>query len=338
MKPTETHNTPMPHADIQRNGSCHPSLLSTQDEDAHGRTEYPFPDKHTVSNLISWASKTLHDHDIDSPRLDAEVILSYLLDCKRITFYVHPDKSVENTVAVSYQKAIRRRSQQVPLQYITNHAEFMSLDFYIDERVLIPRPETELVVEAVIKKSQTLSKEKDIVMVDIGVGSGNIAIALAKKIDKARVFAVDISPDALSVAAMNAQRHEVLNKITFLCGDIFTPLEGYGIETKIDFIISNPPYVSSDEFSTLQKDVRDYEPYIALVSGEDGLHMFKRIITHTNTWLRPGGFIIFEVGEKQAQQIAQFIENTGRFKKPELVKDYQNIYRIIVAQMEEACG
>ena len=336
--PAETDNTPMHRADLQQNGSYLPSFQSTWNEDAHRRTEHTFPDKHTVSNLISWASKMLHDHGIDSPRLDAEVILSYLLDCKRISFYVHPDKSVENPIAVGYQKAIQRRSHRVPLHYITHHAEFMSLDFYVDERVLIPRPETELVVEAVIKKSQILSKEEEIVMVDIGVGSGNIAIALAKKIDKARVFAVDISPDALSVAAMNAQRHEVLNTITFLCGDIFTPLEGYGIEGKADFIISNPPYVSSTEFSTLQNEVRDHEPYIALVSGEDGFHMFKRIIAHANTWLRPGGFIMFEVGEKQAQQVAQFIENTGRFKKPELVKDYQNIDRIVVAQMEESCG
>lgn len=335
---TDTHITRMPHADLHQNRSYHLSSQRAMDEDARRRTEHTFPDKYTASNLISWASKILHNHGIDSPRLDAEVILSYLLGCKRITFYVYPDKPVESTIAVSYQKAIQKRSQRVPLQYITHHAEFMSLDFYVDERVLIPRPETELVVTAVIEKSQNLSKENEIVMVDIGVGSGNIAIALAKKMDKARVFATDISPDALSVAAMNAQRHEVLNQITFLCGDTFKPLEGYGIEAKADFILSNPPYVSRDEFGTLQREVGDYEPYIALVSGEDGFSMFKRIIAHANTWLRPGGFIIFEVGEKQAQKVAQFIENTGRFKKPELVKDYQNIYRIVVAQMEGACG
>ena len=235
-----------------------------------------------------------------------------------------------------YKESIRKRSQRVPLQYITNHAEFMSLDFYVDERVLIPRPETELLVEAVIKRAQFLTPE--IVIVDIGVGSGNIAVTLAKKIDNARIFAIDISPDALAVAKINAQRHDVFSKITFLCGDIFLPLEGFGIESKVNFIVSNPPYVSSDEFNNLQKEVRDFEPYGALVSGQDGLQMFKRIIANTHTWLKPGGFVIFEAGEKQARNIARLFEETRCFKKAAFIKDYQHISRIVIAQMEECRG
>ncbi len=297
-----------------------------------------FPDKYTVSSLIQWASKMLHIHGIDSPRLDAEVILSYLLGCNRINLYVDPEKPVENIPAIRYQKAIQRRAQRVPLQYITNHAEFMSLDFYVDERVLIPRPETELVVEAVMKRAQTLPKESEIVIVDIGVGSGNIAIVLAKRIDNIRIFAVDISPDALAVARINAQRHEVPDKITFLCGDIFQPLEGLEIESKVNFIVSNPPYIACTEFNTLQKEVKDYEPYTALVSGRDSLRIFKRIISQANRWLRSGGFIVFEVGERQAQQVAHLLKDTGCFKKPEFIKDYQHIDRIVVAQREEDCG
>ena len=337
-KPSETHEANTSHKNSKQNANYHSLIQHPQDEDVAGSIKNEFPDKCTVSNLIHWASKILQGHGIDSPRLDAEVILSHLLGCKRIDIYVNPDKSVEKTTVASYKRAIQKRAQRVPLQYITNHAEFMSLDFYVDERVLIPRPETELLVEAVIKRSQILSKVNEIVLVDIGVGSGNIAIALAKKIDKARIFAVDISPDALAVARINAQRHNVLNKITFLCGDLFKPLEGLGIESKVNFIVSNPPYVSSNEFNHLQKEVRDYEPYAALVSGEDGLQMFKRIIAYANTWLKPGGFIIFEVGEKQAQQVARLVEDTGCFKKPEFMKDYQHIYRIVIAQMEGDCG
>jgi len=295
-----------------------------------------FPDKYTISRLVHWARKILHESATDIPSLDAEVILSHLLGCKRIDLYTHPDQPVEETVVMRYKESIRRRSQRVPLQYITNHAEFMSLDFYVDERVLIPRPETELLVEAVIEKAQMLTHE--IVIVDIGVGSGNIAITLAKKIDNARIFALDISPDALTVAKINAQRHQVLDRITFLCGDIFQPLGGFGIETKVDFIVSNPPYISSDEFNNLQKEVRDFEPYAALISGQDGLHMFKRIIAHANMWLKSGGVITFEVGEKQARKVARLFAETRCFKKADLLKDYQHISRIVIAQMEEGRG
>ena len=266
------------------------------------------------------------------------MILSHLLDYKRIDLYVYPDKPVEDTVVIRYKEAIQKRSQRVPLQYITNHAEFMSLDFYVDERVLIPRPETELLVEAVIKRAQILTHENEIVIVDIGVGSGNIAITLAMKIDNARIFAIDLSPDALAVAKINAQRHAVFSKITFLCGDIFRPLEGYGIESKVNFIVSNPPYVSSAEFDSLQEEVRNFEPYGALISGQDGLQMFRRIITHANTWLKPGGYVIFEAGEKQARKVARLFEDRGCFKKAVFLKDYQHIYRIVIAQMEEGRG
>lgn len=292
----------------------------------------------TVSGLIHWANRELEAHKIDTPRLDAEVILSHLLGCRRIDLYVYPDKPVVDTIAAAYQNAIRRRGQKVPLQYITHHAEFMSLDLYVDERVLIPRPETELLVEAVLEKSRIMFQGDEITLVDIGAGSGAIAITLAKKIDRARVFAVDISADALAVARMNAGRHDVLRKITFLCGDTFEPLKEYGLKSKVHFVVSNPPYVSSGEFRYLPKEVRDYEPYVALVSGTDGLPMFKRIITHVKTWLRPGGFLLFEVGERQAQPVRQLLEDTGYFIKPAFIKDYQNIDRIVVAQRETARG
>src|SRR3990167_8870350 len=210
-------------------------ILSPQDGNNNGSLKSTFPDKYTISCLVHWASKILRESGTDSPSLDAEVILSHLLGCKRIDLYIHPDQPVEETVVMHYKESIRRRSQRVPLQYITNHAEFMSLDFYVDERVLIPRPETELLVEAVIKRAQMLTHKNEIVIVDIGVGSGNIAITLAKKIDKARIFAIDISPDTLDVAKMNAQKHHVQEKITFLCGNIYEPLQPCGIKTKAHF-------------------------------------------------------------------------------------------------------
>lgn len=303
-----------------------------------GTVKNSFPDKNTVSRLLCRASKTLQGYGIDSPRLDAEVLLSHTLNCKRIDLYVHPEKPVEDSLVENYKKAIQKRTQRVPLQYITNYAEFMSLDFYVDERVLIPRPETELLVETIINKSKSIPRESEILIIDMGTGSGNIAVTLAKKIINARIFAVDISPDALNVAQINARKHQVLDKIVFLCGDLFKPLEGLGIESKIHFIISNPPYIASDEFSVLQVEVRNFEPYVALISGLDGLQMFKRIIANAGTWLKPDGFIAFEVGEKQARKVARLLENSGGFKKPEYTRDYQHIHRIVIAQKEGNCG
>ena len=326
------------HSLSKHNKNYTSTILPPQDKNDTGNLKNAFPEKPTISSLVHWASKTLQEHGIDSPSLDAEVILSHLLDCKRIDLYVHPDKPTEGAIVMRYKEFIQRRSQRVPLQYITNHAEFMSLDFYVDERVLIPRPETELLVEAVIKRAQILFGENEIVIIDIGVGSGNIAITLAKKINKARIFAIDISPDALAVAKINAQRHQVMDKITFLCGDLFKPLEGYRIESQANFIVSNPPYVSSDEFNNLQKEVRDFEPYAALISGQDGLQMFKRIIANANIWLKPWGFVICEVGEKQARKVARLFKDTGCFKKADFIKDYQHIHRIVIAQMEETRG
>lgn len=307
-------------------------------EDATGKVECSFPAECTVFRLIQWASGLLQKYSIETPRLDAEVILAHIQECERVDFHIHPEKPVEDATAIRFKEAIQKRIQRVPVQYITHHAEFMSLDFYVDERVLIPRPETELLVEAILRKRHLLSDEREIVVVDIGAGSGNISVTLAKKTHNTRIFAMDISEDALAVAKINAQKHQVLNKITFLCGDIYKPLKGYEMESRVHFIVSNPPYIAQHEFDTLQEEVRNFEPYGALISGHDDLSMFKGIIRDVQIWLKPGGFIIFEVGEKQACKVAQLLEDTHYFKKVEFIKDYQHINRIVIAQMEEVCG
>lgn len=303
-----------------------------------GSTKNAFPQHSIVSSLVHWASMILQKHGIETPRFDAEVILSRLLGCNRIDLYVNPGKPVEDATAEAYKEAILKRTQRVPLQYITHHAEFLSLDFYVDERALIPRPETELLVEAVIQRSKAFANEREIVIVDIGTGSGNISVALAVKIPNARIFAVDVSPDALAVAKINAQRHRVSDKITFLCGDTFQPLEGYGIESPAHFIVSNPPYIAFHELGSLQEEVRNFEPHVALATGKDGLSIFRGIIPSASAWLKPGGFIVLEVGEKQARKVSRLLEETGHFKKAELIKDYQHIHRIVVAQKEEHRG
>ncbi len=295
-------------------------------------------DKGTVFGLIQWASALLSNHHIDSPRLDAEILLSHIMGCERIALYIHPSKPLNADIIAQYESVIQRRAQRFPLQYITNRVEFMSLDFYVDERVLIPRPETEVLVEAVIQRARAMPETNKIVIIDIGTGSGNIAVSLAKQLESARIFAIDIRPDALAVAKINAQRHEVSHKITFLCGDAFRLLKGMGSAAQAHFVVSNPPYVAEDEFPLLQEEVRDFEPYTALVSGRDGLQAFKHIIANVKHWLKPGGFIALEVGDKQAHDVSQLLQNTGCLTHIEFLLDYQQIPRIVVAQMEEYCG
>ncbi|MDR4507959.1 MAG: peptide chain release factor N(5)-glutamine methyltransferase [Candidatus Brocadiaceae bacterium] len=327
--------------DLNKNGwhFTFPSVFYDEEVRAFSSLEYiSFPNNHTVKNLVRWADKTLQRYGVDSPRFDAELLLMHILRCRRTDLYLYPEKSLSKTMATRFKKAVQRRAWREPLQYITNHVEFMSLDFYVDERVLIPRPETELLVEAVIHKSQNFSMGREIIIVDIGVGSGNITIALAKALEASRIFAIDSSPDALAVAEINAQRQQVSEKITFLCGNIFQPLNGYEMKSKVDYILSNPPYIAEGEFDSLQKEVRDFEPYNALISGQDGTEMFKCIIADAGRWLKPEGFLMFEIGENQALQVTQMIENTKNFKNVEYIKDCQGIDRIIIAQMEIAGG
>ena len=300
--------------------------------------EETLPDKPTIYNLTNWASKLLLDSGIESPRLDTEIILAHSAGLNRLYLHTHPDKSLEDTIVKRFVNNVKRRLRRVPLQYITNHSEFMSLDFYVDERVLIPRPETEFLIDPVTKIALSSYNENEVFIVDIGVGSGNIAITLAKKIKNARIFAIDISPNAIEVAKFNAQRHDVMEKITFLCGDTFKPLKGLGLESKINFIVSNPPYISSDEFHFLQEEVKCFEPYTALVSGKDGLEAFKSIISDAKTWLKRNGFIVFEVADRQAQKVVQLIKDKRCFKNIDSIKDYQKIDRIVFAQMEDIRG
>lgn len=300
--------------------------------------EETLPDKPTIYNLTNWANKLLLDSGIESPRLDTEIILAHSAGLNRLYLHTHPDKTLDATIVKRFVNNLKRRLQRVPLQYITNHSEFMSLDFYVDERVLIPRPETEFLIDAVTKIALSLYNENEVFIVDIGVGSGNIAITLAKKIKNARIFAIDISPNAIEVAKFNAQRHDVIEKITFLCGDTFRPLKGLELESKINFIVSNPPYISIDEFHFLQEEVKCFEPYTALVSGKDGLEAFKTIISDAKTWLKRNGFIVFEVAEGQAQKVVQLIKDKRCFKNIDSIKDYQKIDRIVFAQMEDIRG
>jgi release factor glutamine methyltransferase len=280
-----------------------------------------------------WAINTLRNSNIESPNINAEILLAHVLSCDRIELHTNPDKIIDDGDISKYKKLINKRADRVPLQYITGHVEFMSLDFIVDEHTLIPRQETEILVETVLNKIKDRAlPNKTITIVDIGTGCGNIAISLAANLQNAQVYASDISRETLAVAGTNVRRHRVTDRVHLLHGNLFESFDGHLSKGSIDFVVSNPPYVSEADLNELEPEIRDHEPLKALVGGEDGLCFYKQIIKEAHEWLKPKGFLILEVGETQAETITKLIETEGHFENIEITKDLQKIDRIISAR------
>ncbi len=289
----------------------------------------------TIRNSLKLAIEILKKSEIEFPEINADTLLAYVLSCDRTKLYTNPDDVIDDADFVRYKELISRRSHHVPLQYITQRVEFMSLDFAVDERVLIPRPETEILIETVLHKAQSNDfPDKSIIILEIGTGSGNIAVSLAKYLSTAEVYTSDISLDALSLAKENIQRHEVADKVHLLHGDFFDVFSKYAEKERIDFIVSNPPYVSESEWAELEPEVKDHEPLQALVGGEDGLSFYRRIIQDAIDWLKPGGHLVVEAGETQANSIIKLMQNGLHYCDIEIIKDLQGIERIISAKRE----
>lgn len=264
----------------------------------------------------------------DTAQLDAEVLLMYLLGFTRAQLYARLNEPVTEEQTAAYQQLVDRRAQGEPVAYITSHREFMALDFYVDRRVLIPRPETELLVEYTIKKMAEKGWiNEDMPIVDIGTGSGVIAVYLALRFPKAKIYATDISPEALQVAEINAKRFEVENRINFLQGNLLEPLPELA-----QTIVSNPPYTV---LSQVEPNVARYEPNIALDGGTKGLAIYRELLGQARQHLRRPGLISLEIGSEQANDVS----NLGRFFFPgcqiELYKDYANLDRVVILDIPE---
>jgi release factor glutamine methyltransferase len=290
-------------------------------------------DRNTIRNRLKWAIAILKKSEIEFPEINADTLLAYALSCDRTSLYTNPDDVINDADIRTYKEVIYKRASHVPLQYITRRVEFMSLDFVVDEGVLIPRPETEILVETVLNKA--LNKEfpdKSIIIMEIGTGSGNIAVSLAKNLNKAKIYTNDISLDALTLAKTNVQRHDVVDKVHLLHGDFFGIFSNYVEKEHVDFIVSNPPYVSEYEWNNLEPEVKEHEPWQALVGGKDGLHYYRQIIKDAGDWLRPGGYLVIEIGEEQANAIIKLMRNEEHYGEIEIIKDLQGKERIISAK------
>ncbi|MBP5200261.1 MAG: peptide chain release factor N(5)-glutamine methyltransferase [Schwartzia sp.] len=275
----------------------------------------------TIGSILKWSEQYFGSHGADTPRLDAEVLLSHLLGQKRIFLYVHFDQPLTAEELARYREMVKRRAAGEPVAYICGEKEFMGLTFKVTPAVLVPRPDTETLVEAAIER---LKGKEGARIADVCTGSGAIALALAHYLPESSVTATDISSDALEIAKQNAETLGLSERVQFFEGDLLAPLAG---ET-FDAIVSNPPYIPGAEIEGLPREVRA-EPKIALDGGADGLDFYRRLVRESSALLKDGGFLAVECGDTQAGAIAEMAKDGG-FGKTEIVRDLADKERVIV--------
>jgi release factor glutamine methyltransferase len=281
----------------------------------------------TVLSLLRRAADHLKNHHVSEPRASAELLLGHVLGLDRLSLYLNADRPLEAEELEGFSRCLKRRLLREPVQYITGTQEFWSLALTVTPDVLIPRPETELLVEALLDFARKTGAEQMRLM-DVGTGSGAIAIAAARELPKAVVVAGDLSLAALRLARDNARRHQVSQRMHFLCTDLFCGLR----RSLFDVVVTNPPYVKSSDFPLLPPEIRDYEPRHALDGGEDGLQTIRVLINQAPDFLRSGGILALEMGAGQADAVGALISRTDRYRGEHILKDYSAIDRVLIAQ------
>ncbi len=278
----------------------------------------------TVETAIEYASSELKRAAVPDARRDARTLLAGVLGRDLAFLVAHPEYSLAESEIELFLEAVKRRCAREPLQYILGRQEFYGLEFLVTPDVLIPRPETEALVEAAIP---FLRAARDPHFCDVGIGSGCIAVSLLKHIPAAAATGLDISEPALAVASENAKRHGVLSRIRLIRSDVFSAL---GSDDKFDLIASNPPYVDSLDLGSLQSEVRDFEPRVALTDGGDGLSIIRRIVEHSPRHLKPGGALLIEIGFRQSEVVASMFSR-GRWSDVRFLPDLSGIPRVVLA-------
>jgi len=278
-----------------------------------------------VFDALSQAVSLL-EQTIPNPRHEAEWLLSFLLRSDRSGILAHYHDELDSSLSSDFFSLVRDRASGKPLQYILGMQEFRGLEFEVTTDVLIPRPETELVVDQVLDSFTGPQGT----LIDCGTGSGCIAVSIAVESPQARVIALDLSAAALNVAKRNARAHNVLDRVQFLGGDLLAPLNVRRIEGKVDCIVSNPPYVPEKDFTSLQREVRDWEPKLALLAGSDGLTIYRRLIPQALAVLKKGGHLILEIGFSMKDSVSRLFQSGWQNIKVQ--EDFSGIPRVVVAQ------
>ena len=282
----------------------------------------------TVLEALNLSTEYLNKKGIESARLNAELMLAHILNCKRLQLYLMFDRPLDENELSVYREFLARRAKREPLQYILGEVEFYNIKLKVNPDVLIPRPETELLVEKIIKDFSDKSEFK---FLDIGIGSGNISIALLVNLPSSAGTGIDISDSALALANYNAESNSVKDRLKLMHLDFLKDdIQSLG---KYDAVISNPPYVSSEDFETLEPELKVYEPQIALTDFYNGLTFYRKIISIADNLLKENGKVYFEIGKGQSNEIKTLMENK-RINNINIIKDYQGIDRIICGELK----
>jgi release factor glutamine methyltransferase len=284
----------------------------------------PTADAWTVGRLLTWTTDFLKGKGAESPRLDAEVLLAHARGCQRIELYTAFEEEPSEAVRTAFRELVGKRAKGAPVAYLVGRREFFSLNFEVTPDVLIPRPETETLVVRAIDLAKTYGPSPRIA--DVGTGSGIIAVTMAKRVNSSQLTAIDISSAALVVAQRNAERHGVSERIEFIESDLFTKVPA---EVKFDLVLSNPPYVSSNEMATLPADVRDFEPHLALDGGVNGTEIIERLVPQAAERLQSGGWLLMEVGATNAKLVENIVRANDAFELGGTLKDTAGLPRVV---------
>lgn len=273
----------------------------------------------TILEVINKTTPYFQRHGVDSPRLTIELLLAHVLQTNRLRLYLEFERTLDEPTLARLRELVRRRAEGEPLQYLIGEVEFCGLKLSVDRRVLIPRPETELLVEAVVKRAPTT-------VLDVGTGSGCIALAVARQLPASRLWACDISPRALEVAQENARRHGMEKNVRFFASDLLSACSDGG---RWDAIVSNPPYISRAQWGQLPREVRNFEPEPALLAGEDGLEVMRRLAPQARRHVTVTGFVALEIGAGQRRAAVEIFEKFG-FALEDVVTDLEGHERVVV--------
>lgn len=275
-----------------------------------------------LRHAIQTAVERLREAHVGSPRMNAELLAMFVLGCDRAYLYAHGERILNKDETARYHEALGERARGVPAQYITGHQEFWGMDLIVSPAVLIPRPETEHIVETVLELAHERPARR---IVDVGTGSGCIALALAEELPQAEIHGTELSADALEIARANAARHQLEQRVQFHQTDLLAGLE----EQVFDYVVSNPPYIGDWEADSLEAQVRRFEPRLALFAGPTGLEAFARLIPQAQKALQPGGWLVMEMGHSSREQVCQLLNDWEEIR---VTNDLQGIARVVAAR------
>jgi release factor glutamine methyltransferase len=289
---------------------------------------------------MAWMIDTFTRKDLDSPRIQAEMLLEHVFGCRRLSLYTDPDRPASNEERQRLRDLVTRALKHEPVQYLVGEAKFFGLDFKVDPRVLVPRPSTATIVEEVLQhhraaKSGVAIKGEGMLIADVCTGSGCIAITLLRNLPAARGVATDLSPDALEVARLNAARLAVQGRLEFAQGHLLDPLAELpatrGVDS-LDYLVSNPPYIPDDEWAAVEPNVKEYEPHLALRGGVDGLDLVRPLLERGPALVKPGGLILVEIATSRAEEALAFAKANPQLGDVRLLSDIDGLARVVVGR------